>query len=76
MSCYFLYAINRSSKELPQPAYSRKPSDVKGGGGGARRLRRSSSDVSSSAKGSMFTPTRQMPSHFTVHPEWASEGQH
>lgn len=69
--------LERSSKELPQPAYSRKPSVGKGGGGGggARRLRRSSSDVSN-AKGSMFTPTRHMPSHFTVHPEWASEGQH
>ena len=44
------------------------------GRGGQRRLKRSHSDVST--KGSMFNAMRQQPAHFTVHPEWASEGAH
>jgi len=36
-------------------------------------LRRSSSEREKSTKGSMFTATRQQPSHYTVHPDWASE---
>jgi len=35
-------------------------------------LRRSSSERQTT-KGSMFTATRQQPSHYTVHPDWASE---
>ena len=38
-----------------------------------RQRRRSNSGTEGSAKGSMFTAKREVPSHFTVHPEWASE---
>ncbi len=70
----------RYSKGLPQPlqvAAMRKPQAGQPGGvvGGYRRLRRSNSDASP-VHGSMFTGTRQQKGHFTVHPEWASEGNH
>ena len=66
----------RFSRDLPQHVYI-PPGRVSGpsiGRGGQRRLKRSHSDVST--KGSMFNAMRQQPAHFTVHPEWASEGAH
>lgn len=39
-----------------------------------RQLRRSNSEKEGAAKGSMFTAKQQqMPSHFTIHPDWTSE---
>ena len=37
------------------------------------RRRSHGNESSSTAKGSMFSANKQMPSHFTVHPDWASE---
>lgn len=64
--------MERFSRDLPQPVYRMPGASI--GRGGQRRLKRSHSDVST--KGSMFNAMRQQPAHFTVHPEWASEGAH
>ena len=39
------------------------------------RRRRSRSNETTT-KGSMFNNKKELPSHFTVHPEWASEAAH
>ena len=35
------------------------------------RRSRSRSNEGKTAKGSMFSANKQMPSHFTIHPDWA-----
>lgn len=68
-----MYNYCRQSKGLPQPvqvAPKKKPRH-QDGGGSYRRLRRSNSDV---AHGSMFSGIKQKQGHFSIHPEWASEG--
>lgn len=69
MSC--LYCC-RQSKGLPQPIQVAPRKKPRQDGGSYRRLRRSNSDV---AHGSMFSGTKQKQGHFTIHPEWASEGK-
>ena len=70
----FNHYLYRYSKGLPQPLQvASKKKTQGGGGGGYRKPRRSNSDVSP-VHGSMFTGTRQQKGHFTIHPEWASEG--
>jgi hypothetical protein len=65
-------SLERTSKDLPQPSYSGAQAKQKVTSGGSKQnLKRSQSDVA--IRGSVFTATRQYPSHFTVHPEWASE---
>lgn len=51
------------------------PAKQPGAVGGQRKLKRSNSDAGTGARG-MFAGTRQPTSHFTVHPEWASEESH
>ena len=62
-----------------QAAYS-DGSDAQAGQGATaagdtsyRRRRSCSNEGPSMAKGSMFSANKQIPSHFTVHPDWASE---
>ena len=68
--------IYRSSKDLPRPVYGGVPKQTESvTNTGRKKLKRSNSDVTT--RGSVFTSaTRQKPSHFTIHPEWASEEQH